>query len=134
MTTKPGDDWHVLPHGPLERLAENLWWVQGSLRGMSLKRVMTVARRTDGELVIHSAIAMTEDAMRELEALGEPAFLVVPNRGHRLDAPAYKRRYPSLRARDAARREAAGRRDDRAVRGWDDARLQRRGLQHGQEA
>ena len=87
MTTKPGDDWHVLPHGPLERLAENLWWVQGSLRGMSLKRVMTVARRTDGELVIHSAIAMTEDAMRELEALGEPAFLVVPNRGHRLDAP-----------------------------------------------
>lgn len=97
MTTKPGDDWHVLPHGPIEQLAENLWWVQGSLRGMSLKRVMTVARRTDGKLVIHSAIAMSDDAMRELEALGEPAFLVVPSRVHRLDAPAYKKRYPSLR-------------------------------------
>ena len=97
MTTGPGDDWRVLPHGPIEQLAENLWWVQGSLRGMSLKRVMAVARRTDGKLVIHSAIAMTEDKMRELEALGEPAFLVVPSRAHRLDGPAYKRRYPALR-------------------------------------
>ena len=51
MTTKPGDDWNVLPHGPTQKLAENLWWVQGSLRGMSLKRVMTAARRTDGKLV-----------------------------------------------------------------------------------
>jgi hypothetical protein len=97
MSTKRSDDWNVRPHGPIEKLAENLWWVQGSLPGMTLKRVMTVARRTDGKLVIHSAIAMTEDGMRALEALGEPAFLVVPNKGHRLDAPAYKKRYPSLR-------------------------------------
>lgn len=97
MSTKRSDDWNVRPHGPIEKLAENLWWVQGSLPGMTLKRVMSVARRTDGKLVIHSAIAMTEDGMRDLEALGEPAFLVVPNKGHRLDAPAYKKRYPSLR-------------------------------------
>lgn len=55
---------------------------------MSLKRVMAVAKRADGKLVIHSAIAMTEDRMRELEGLGEPAYLIVPSRAHRLDAPA----------------------------------------------
>lgn len=91
------DAWEVLPHGPLEKLADNLWWVSGSVPGMTLKRVMAVARRSDGTLVIHSAIAMTEDRMRELEALGEPAYLLVPNRGHRLDAPRYKRRYPQLK-------------------------------------
>lgn len=91
------EDWKVLPHGPLEKLADNLWTVKGDLPNMSLKRVMAVARRKDGTLVIHGAIAMSEDAMKELEALGEPAYLVVPNRGHRLDAPRYKKRYPNMR-------------------------------------
>lgn len=90
------DAWNVLPHGPLESLSENLWRVWGSLRGMSLKRNMIVAKRSDG-LVIHSAIAMKEEEQQKLEALGEPAYLIVPNRGHRLDAPAYKKRYPKLR-------------------------------------
>jgi hypothetical protein len=87
----------VLPHGPLEQLSENLWRVEGSLPGMSLKRVMTVVRRSDGSLVIHSAIALADKERRELEALGPPSVLLVPNQGHRLDAPAYKKRYPSLR-------------------------------------
>lgn len=97
MAPQKDDGWNVLPHGPLEKLAENLWWVSGSLKGMSLKRSMVVARRADGKLVVHNAIAMNEEQMRELEALGELAYLVVPNRGHRLDAPAYKRRYPGLK-------------------------------------
>ncbi len=89
--------WRVLPHGPIEQLAENLWSVEGSLKGMSLKRVMTIARRKDGSLVIHGAIAMDDARMKELESLGEPAYLVVPSQHHRLDAPAYKARYPALR-------------------------------------
>ena len=89
--------WRVLPHGPIEQLAENLWTASGSLKGMSLKRVMTIARRNDGSLVIHGAIAMDDVRMKELEALGEPAYLVVPSAHHRLDAPAYKGRYPALR-------------------------------------
>ena len=89
-------EWKVLAHGPIERLAENLWWVQGALPGMSLKRTMSVARMHDGRLVIHNGIAMQEPAMREVEAFGTPAFLIVPNGAHRLDAPAYKRRYPNL--------------------------------------
>jgi len=78
-------------------LSENLRWVQGSVPGMSLKRVMTVARLGDGRLVIHNAIALAEEPMKEFEAWGTPAYMVVPSGIHRLDAPAYKRRYPALR-------------------------------------
>lgn len=94
---KIDDEWRVLDHGPIERLADNLWRVKGALPGMSLKRTMTLVRRRSGTLLIHSAIALNETAMRELEALGPPTELIVPNRGHRLDAPAYEKRYPELR-------------------------------------
>jgi hypothetical protein len=90
-------EWTTLPHGPLERLAENLWRVEGALPRGPLKRVMTVARRDDGKLLVHSAIALQPAAQAQLEALGELAFLVVPNGFHRLDAPRYKARYPALR-------------------------------------
>lgn len=96
MANHPGE-WRVLPHGPIERLSENLWWIRGDLPNMTLKRVMTVVRLNDGRLLIHSAIALEDALMAELEAWGTPAFLIVPNPGHRLDAPAYKRRYPQLR-------------------------------------
>jgi hypothetical protein len=86
--------WKVLEHGPLQQLAENLWRVEGAIPGMSLRRTMTVVRRADGSLLLHSPIALDEAGQRELEALGPIAVLVVPNHGHRLDAPAYKARYP----------------------------------------
>lgn len=89
-------DWEVLPHGEIVPLAENLWRVEGALPNMDLKRCMVVARTSTGELVLHSAIAMDEAHMAELEALGRPAWLVVPNGWHRLDAPRYKARYPGL--------------------------------------
>lgn len=95
--TKANSDWKVLQHGAIEKLADNLWWAQGSLPGMSLKRVMTIARLSDGRLVIHNAIALEESAMRQIEAWGTPAFMIVPSGIHRLDAPAYKTRYPALR-------------------------------------
>ncbi|HKU45175.1 MAG TPA: hypothetical protein VJR89_43745 [Polyangiales bacterium] len=94
---KAYSQWKVLPHDPIQRLAENLWWVQGSLPNMSLKRVMVVVRLADGRLVIHNGIALEEAAMQELERWGKPAFLIVPGAVHRLDAPAYKARYPELR-------------------------------------
>lgn len=88
--------WTVLSHGPLERLADNLRWVQGTLPRMSLKRVMTIARLGDGRLVIHNGIALGDIQMRQIESWGTPAFLLVPNGFHRQDAAAYKARYPSL--------------------------------------
>jgi hypothetical protein len=88
--------WKVLEHGPLERLADNLWRVEGALPGMSLRRTMTIVRRTDGSLLLHSPIALDDERARELEALGRMGVIVVPSAVHRLDAPAYKARYPHL--------------------------------------
>jgi hypothetical protein len=95
--TKASGEWQVRAHGPLLTLADNLLWAQGSVPGMSLKRTMVVVRLNDGKLVIHNGIALEAAPMAELERFGTPTFLIVPNGGHRLDAPAYKKRYPALR-------------------------------------
>ena len=91
------DSWQVLEHGELRQLQDNLWSVEGALPRMTLRRRMCVMRLGDGRLALHSAIALREPVMAELEALGQPAILIVPNGFHRLDAEAYKRRYPQLR-------------------------------------
>lgn len=84
-----------LAHGPLEKLAENLWRVEGDLPNFALKRVMTVVRLSSGRLLIHNAIMLNEPA--QLDLLGSPEYLVVPNGWHRLDAAAFRARYPSSR-------------------------------------
>src|SRR5262245_35108721 len=88
--------WNVLPHGDFETLGERLRVVEGGLPNMPLKRVMSVVRMDDGDLLIHNAIALRPAAMTALEAWGKPRILLVPNPWHRLDAPAYKARYPQL--------------------------------------
>lgn len=94
----PPRPWIVLANDPPGRLEDNLVVVHGPApKPGALQRTMTVMRRADGKLVIHSAIALDDDGMRTLEALGEPAYLIVPNAFHRLDAHAYKTRYPALR-------------------------------------
>ncbi len=93
---KAHTDWNVLPHGPIEKLADNIWRVEGTLPNMTLRRVMVLVKLADGRLLIHNGIALDETSMKEIEAWGTPAILVVPNRGHRLDAPAYKKRFPAL--------------------------------------
>lgn len=84
-----------LPHGPLEALDDDLWHVEGDLPDMPLKRHMVVARRPDGTLVVHNGILLRD--MGELDALGRVAWIVVPNGWHRLDAAAYKARYPAAK-------------------------------------
>jgi hypothetical protein len=96
--TAPFERWTVLPHGKLTRVNERIATVVGKLEMplMELPRRMTVARTNTGGLVIFSAIALDEPGMAELEALGTPAFLVVPSLRHRLDAPGYAQRYPGI--------------------------------------
>lgn len=83
----------------LRAVAENLWVVEGTIQMPPgpLPRRMSIARLGSGELVVFSAIALDDAAMAEVEGLGRPAFLVVPNAFHREDAPAWKRRYPQMR-------------------------------------
>lgn len=90
--------WKVRPHQPIQKLEENLWFVVGDLGDNSpLKRTMAVAKRSDGRLVIHNAVALEDDLMKEIEAWGEPAFLLVTNGYHRIDARRFKERYPAIK-------------------------------------
>lgn len=89
------DTWKVLPHGPLERLSERLWRVEGQLE--SLKRVMAIAKRADGTLVVHNGIALADAEMSQIDAWGKVDTILVPNGYHRLDAKVFAERYPGAR-------------------------------------
>ena len=89
--------WNVRPHGPIEKLSDRLWRIEARLESIDLRRVMTVARRADGTLVVHNAIPLGEAEMAELDAWGKVATIVVPNRFHRLDARPFSDRYPEAR-------------------------------------
>jgi hypothetical protein len=90
-------DWVVLPHRPLEKLAKNLWRVEGDLEGMPLKRVMTVAKKASGDLVVHNAMALGAEDMKAIDEWGEVRTIIVPNGFHRIDAPRFKTRYPNAK-------------------------------------
>jgi hypothetical protein len=95
---QPNAKWTILPHGEITRLADNLHTVVGRLPMPfgETTRLMTIASLARGRLAIYSAIALDEAKMRELEALGEPAFLIVPSAIHRLDVKPWKMRYPNI--------------------------------------
>lgn len=93
---KLNSDWVVQPHGDLQRVAEGIWTVEGSIK-MPLGRFprrMTVIKLANGDLAVWSAIALAEPQMEALDALGPVRFLIVPNAGHRLDVRAWLTRYP----------------------------------------
>ncbi|HLL54628.1 MAG TPA: hypothetical protein VK447_13840, partial [Myxococcaceae bacterium] len=89
--------WTVLPYDPIEKLEDNLWAVNGTLPRGSMKRRMAIVKRTDGKLVFHNAIPLSEPDMKAVEAWGEPGYLIVSNGFHRLDIHAFKQRYPNMK-------------------------------------
>jgi hypothetical protein len=93
---KAYDTWTVLPHRPIEKLEPNLWRVEGDLPTKGT-RVMTLVKLASGGLLVHNAVALEEDLMKEIEAFGAPEILIVPNGFHRLDATVWKQRYPKSR-------------------------------------
>lgn len=93
------EQWTVFPHGPVEKIDDGILSVEGEIR-MPLGRFprrMTVVALGDGRTVIFSAVALHEPAMREIEDLGTPEFLVVPNGFHRVDSRIWKQRYPEMK-------------------------------------
>jgi hypothetical protein len=91
--------WVVQSHRPITKVEENLWTVDGDIHlpGGVFVRKMTLMRLSDGRIVVHSAIALEEPDMAEIERWGELAFCIVPNGRHRLDALAFRARYPTLK-------------------------------------
>mgnify|MGYP002778735600 CR=1 FL=1 len=98
-TTTNSNEWesHALPHSPIQELAPNLWHVTGILPASGHPpREMILYKLPDSTLLIHSGIVLDEATMIQLESLGTPKIMIVPNRIHRLDARVFKQRYPEL--------------------------------------
>ncbi|MES1209454.1 MAG: hypothetical protein ABUS79_26245 [Pseudomonadota bacterium] len=103
--------WTVTPHGPLEKLEENLWAVEGDVPGVPFKRRMFIIKLADGSLMFSGvAIPLEDAALAEVTGWGRPATLVVPHHAHMIDASAFaqklgvriygpKRCEPKMRAR-----------------------------------
>jgi hypothetical protein len=91
--------WKVLPHSEVKAVDDRILTVEGEIPMPLGKfpRRMTVVGLSRNRTAIFSAIAVKDRAIRRIEEIGEPAFLIVPNGHHRLDARAWKQRYPKLK-------------------------------------
>ena len=87
----------LFPHGPIGFLDDGLFVVEGRWKRSPFERKMTVILLASGEVAVHSAIAMDEAGMAALEAIGRPAWILVPNSLHYAEAGWYAERYPSAR-------------------------------------
>lgn len=97
--TAPFKTWTVQPHGDLIQVNDRILTVVGEIHMPigNFPRRMTVVRLANGDLIIYSAVALDDAGMARIEAFGRPAFMVVPSERHRLDAPGFKARYPSIK-------------------------------------
>ena len=98
MNEISSEEWakEVFPHSAIEQLASDLWVVQGCFPKSPLPRNMVIHRFDRDKLLLHSVVALEERAMRELEALGTPSVMMIPNWDHWAHVVAFKRRYPAL--------------------------------------
>jgi len=86
---KPPRPWIVTKHGPLEKLEDNLWVVEGGVPGIPFRRRMSIVKRADGTLLFFNAMPLEDSALEEVKAWGKPAILVVPPDQHMIDAHAF---------------------------------------------
>ncbi|MEJ1962882.1 MAG: hypothetical protein WDO56_15575 [Gammaproteobacteria bacterium] len=89
----------IHPHGQLTPVEDNILTVTGTILMPAgrLPRRMTVVRLPDRRLVLFSVMSLDDEQMAVLEAFGQPAFMIVPNDHHRMDAKSWRERYPALR-------------------------------------
>jgi hypothetical protein len=89
--------WTEASHGPLTALADGLWTVEATLETLPIGRRMVVFRLDDGSLAVHSAVCCDAATMAAIDAEGPVRWIIVPSGYHRLDAGAWKARYPEAR-------------------------------------
>src|SRR2546423_11536067 len=84
----------------LEPFGEELWLARAPLTflGLPIGRVMTVARRGDGALWVHSAAPLDDALRRALKELGDVRWVVAPSRLHgHLAMGEYRTAFPHAR-------------------------------------
>jgi len=106
---KLNDQWIVQPHGALTELEPGLLTVVGEIKMPLAKfpRRMTVVALNGGGTALYSPIPLREPDMARIEALGVPAYLIVPNPAHRLDIRAFQKRYPKAKIVTAPKAKTA---------------------------
>jgi hypothetical protein len=80
----------------LTQLDTDLWIADSPLRffGLEVGTRMTIIRLPGAGLLLHSPIEATPERVREVEALGNVACLVAPNRFHHLFVDGWQRACP----------------------------------------
>jgi len=82
--------WTVTPHGPLEKIDDNLWALSSSVPGIKSHRRMSIVRRGDGNLLFYNAIPMDDATLEEVRAWGRPSLLVITHDQHMVDGDAFR--------------------------------------------
>ena len=98
--TLKGRNWesHCSGHGALQEVWPDALYVleaKGCSRGPPTRN-MVIYKVPDGRLVIYNGIAVNDDTVEQIEKLGTPSVLVVPNYYHRCCAAVWKKRYPEI--------------------------------------
>ena len=84
--------WIVTKHGPLQKIDDNLWAIEGDVPGVPLKRRMSIVRMADGSLTFFHAIPLDDATLQEVKSLGRPAYLVLGHHQHAIDAHAFQQK------------------------------------------
>jgi hypothetical protein len=89
----------VSPHGPVEKLEENLWALASPVPGMPFPRLtkaitrrMVMVRLADGRIVFLDAVPMDDATLEEIRSWGTPSILVVTHGYHRIDIHAFQQK------------------------------------------
>ena len=81
----------------LQAIGANIWVVDGDpikFPAFEFPTRMTIVRCHDGELWVHSPVALTDTLVTRLTELGRVQYLVAPNRFHHLHVSAWAQTFP----------------------------------------
>ncbi len=85
----------------LQKIDENIWIYDGSTvswYGLPYTTRMTIVRLANGKIWVHSPAKISEDLIKEIQALGEVGYLVSPNKIHHLFIQDWMALYPNAKA------------------------------------